>query len=217
MIGFWNYTTWLTYLSAFVSFTGLCILIISPANAPDYAMCCVLICGALDMFDGKVARTKKNRSDLEKDFGVQIDSLSDLIAFGVLPAAIAFKMFQSFINKWYFLFFAIVMFMYVLCALVRLGYFDALENARTKNENSVLKYYTGLPVTVSSFTLSLFYLIRFVTKMEVFKYIYIVLLAIISLLFVSKFKIAKAGNKVIIIVAIVSFIVLSTMVCFIFM
>jgi hypothetical protein len=44
------------------------------------------------MFDGKVARTKKDRTEQEKSFGIQIDSLSDLVSFGVLPAVIGFAM-----------------------------------------------------------------------------------------------------------------------------
>ena len=54
------------------------------------------------MFDGKVARTKKDRTDFEKDNGIQLDSLSDLLAFGLLPAAIGFRLFDNIWRKWYF-------------------------------------------------------------------------------------------------------------------
>lgn len=40
------------------------------------------------MFDGRVARTKKNRTAEQKGFGIQIDSLCDIVAFGILPAVI---------------------------------------------------------------------------------------------------------------------------------
>ena len=36
--------------------------------------------------DGRVARTKKNRTEDEKNFGIQLDSLCDVICFGVFPA-----------------------------------------------------------------------------------------------------------------------------------
>ena len=45
---------------------------------------CLAISGLCDMFDGKIARTKKNRTEVEKRFGIQIDSLSDIVCFGVL-------------------------------------------------------------------------------------------------------------------------------------
>ena len=44
------------------------------------------------MFDGKIARTKKNRTEVEKRFGIQIDSLADIICFGVAPSLIAYRM-----------------------------------------------------------------------------------------------------------------------------
>ena len=43
------------------------------------------------MFDGKVARTKKDRTECEKKFGIQIDSLCDAICFGVLPVVIGYS------------------------------------------------------------------------------------------------------------------------------
>lgn len=42
--------------------------------------------------DGRIARTKKDRTEQEKRFGIQIDSLNDLVCFGVLPAAIGWSM-----------------------------------------------------------------------------------------------------------------------------
>ena len=49
-----------------------------------------MIAGLCDMFDGKIASTME-RTRQEKRFGVQIDSLSDLICFGVLPALIVYS------------------------------------------------------------------------------------------------------------------------------
>ena len=63
-----------------VSFAG--------SGHPYIATFFLLICGLCDAFDGKVASTKKNRTAIEKNYGIQIDSLSDLVAFGVLPACI---------------------------------------------------------------------------------------------------------------------------------
>ena len=47
-----------------------------------------MVSGILDAFDGRVARTKKDRNEFEKNFGIQIDSLADLICFGILPVSI---------------------------------------------------------------------------------------------------------------------------------
>ena len=47
-----------------------------------------IVASLTDLLDGKIARTKKNRTEVEKRFGIQIDSLSDIVCFGVAPAAL---------------------------------------------------------------------------------------------------------------------------------
>ena len=44
------------------------------------------------MFDGKIARTKKNRTEDEKRFGIQIDSLCDVVCFGVFPIVLCYEL-----------------------------------------------------------------------------------------------------------------------------
>ena len=56
------------------------------------ALVCLAISGLCDMFDGKVARTKKDRTEAEKRFGIQIDSLADIVCFGVSPAILCYRM-----------------------------------------------------------------------------------------------------------------------------
>ena len=84
-IGYYNYTVLLTYF-------GLCSAVYGMMQAMknDYrtAIICLLICGLCDMFDGMIARTNKTRSEDATSFGVQIDSLCDLVCFGVFPVII---------------------------------------------------------------------------------------------------------------------------------
>ena len=87
MIGFYDYTVILTYFSLLSATSGI-VVALSGGGHPYYGCLFLLFCGLCDAFDGKVARTKKGRTKMEKDFGIQIDSLSDLVAFGVLPACI---------------------------------------------------------------------------------------------------------------------------------
>ena len=85
MIGFYDYTVILTYLSLLSAIMGMMLTV---TGHPILATMCLLFCGLCDMFDGKVACSKKNRTPEEKSFGIQIDSLTDIVAFGVLPAMI---------------------------------------------------------------------------------------------------------------------------------
>ena len=91
MIGVYDYTVILTYISLLSAGSGI-IVSLSGYGHPYVGIIFLLICGLCDAFDGKVARTKQNRTETEKKFGIQIDSLSDLVAFGVLPACIGVAM-----------------------------------------------------------------------------------------------------------------------------
>ena len=91
MIGFYDYTVILTYLSLLSGTTGI-MLCLNGVGHPYLGMFFLLFSGLCDTFDGKVARSKKNRTEQMKKFGIQIDSLSDLVAFGVLPACIGISL-----------------------------------------------------------------------------------------------------------------------------
>ena len=136
MIGFYNYTVLLTYLGFSSSVIGI---ILTMTGHTFLGIFCLMFSGLCDMFDGKVARTKKNRTDDERQFGIQLDSLSDLVCFGILPSIIGFKIG---LKEPYMI---IILVFYSLAALIRLAYFNVLEINRNSSEPVV--NYTGLPVT----------------------------------------------------------------------
>ena len=89
MIGFYNYTVILTYMSLISALTGMTF---AHAEMFGPAVFCLALSGFFDMFDGKVARRKKDRTDDEKLFGIQLDSLCDVVAFGAFPAFLCYCM-----------------------------------------------------------------------------------------------------------------------------
>ena len=141
MLGFYNYTVILTYLGMLSGFTGITFTLSGNVHA---ALICLMIAGLCDMFDGKVASTMKTRTAQEKRFGVQIDSLSDLICFGVLPAMIIYTYCEASRFSFYFAG------LYALCALIRLAWFNVDEEERQNQEDGGRQIYLGLPVTTSA-------------------------------------------------------------------
>lgn len=89
MLGFYNYTTWLTYLGALCGVSGIWSVL---EGHETLAVLFLAAAGFFDLFDGKVASTKKDRTEQMKKFGIQIDSLSDLICFCVLPATLLYQL-----------------------------------------------------------------------------------------------------------------------------
>lgn len=207
MIGVYDYTVILTYCSLLSASAGIAFSL-SGYGHPYLGVFFLLFCGFCDAFDGKVASKKKNRSEEEKRFGIQIDSLSDLVAFGVLPASIGFsllhrslfvKTFLPFSTTcWYGILFHIVCYIvllfYVLAALIRLAYFNVSEEERQKRENGKRKMYTGLPVTSSAIIFPTLLLVQFLLKIDL-TFIYFLLILGTGFAFLAKFQVKKLEMK----------------------
>ena len=70
-IGFYDYTVILTYISVISAVVGM---IFAHQGSFGGAMLCLFLSGFCDAFDGTVARTKKNRTEDQKAFGIQLAS-----------------------------------------------------------------------------------------------------------------------------------------------
>lgn len=76
MIGFYDYTVLATYAATALGVTGMFQAV---EGRHLTAVFCLLAAGLLDCFDGRIARTKKDRSHQQQSFGIQIDSLNDVL------------------------------------------------------------------------------------------------------------------------------------------
>ena len=118
MLGVYDYTVILTYISLLVSVGGM---FFSVTGHLRLAVLCLAVSGLCDMFDGKIARTKKDRTEDEKRFGIQIDSLCDIVCFGVGPAILCYCMGMRSITG------IIILMFFVLAGLIRLAWFNVTE------------------------------------------------------------------------------------------
>lgn len=196
-IGFYDYTVILTYMSLVSSVFG-----ITQAFQGKFhiAVLCLAISGLCDAFDGRVARTKKNRTQDQRNFGIQLDSLCDSVCFGVFPALICYQMGADGPLGLAILFF------YSLCAVIRLAFFNVLEIRRQQEEDGGCnKTYRGLPVTSISVILPLFFLLQYLVPESVFHVLLYVLPALVGFLFIFDFSLPKPGLRgILIMVAIVA-------------
>ena len=181
-IGFYNYTVILTYLSLVSSVIGMKF---AYSGRIGLAIICLVVSGVCDMFDGVVARSKKNRTADEKNFGIQLDSLCDVVCFGVFPAIILYFCGVREIYGIAFLVF------YVLCAVIRLAFFNVLETKRQMSEEGCAKGYRGLPVTSAAMIYPFFYLLSFFIGKDAMTAVYYILPVITGLLFICDFHMPK--------------------------
>ena len=178
MLGYWNKSVYITYFGALSAMLGL--LFAFHYNNIDYAFIGMIVAAVCDMFDGKVARHMKNRKEIEKDFGVQIDSLADIVCFITIPA----------ITLYFFglreIYQIIILALYVVCGVIRLAYF----NVAMSDKNKAISHYQGLPVPVS---VPIFGLVWLLLKFFNFDHVlvYTILVPIVGFLHISKLRIKK--------------------------
>ncbi len=138
----------------------------------------ILLSVLMDSLDGKVAR----RLSVSSDFGKELDSLSDLVSFGVAPAILTYQAIlmphQTELAKYLGLGIAVV---FALCGAVRLARFNMLN---------ITTYFVGVPITFAGGFMALLMFLRTMVPW----YIYPVSMVILAFLMVSTFKVPKLSK-----------------------
>ena len=201
MLGFYDYTVVLTYISLGISVFGITMALEGNFRM---AIFCLALSGLCDMFDGKIARTKKNRTEDEKNFGIQIDSLCDVVCFGVFPAMICYCLGVNTPAG------VAALIFYSIASVIRLAYFNVTEAKRQTQTEENRKYYQGLPITSMAIILPFLYLMRRYYMIHFLIVIHIAVI-IVGLLFILNIKVKKPQNPVRILLVVVVALALAKM------
>lgn len=123
-------------------FCGIFAIVNASRGQFDFAGLLIVLGGVADALDGRVARATGSGSK----FGSELDSLVDVITFGLAPAMI---MYFAVLNKegWEWM----IVFFYVACAAIRLARFNVEQAGRAK------RYFHGLPSPSAGMTLATYY------------------------------------------------------------
>lgn len=201
MIGFYDYTVVVTYISLISSIMDMFFAI--DGKLP-LAVFCLAFSGLCDMFDGKIARTKKNRTDDEKAFGIQIDSLCDIVCFGIFPIILGYQLGMC---KIYSL---MILAFYGVAGVIRLAYFNVMEEKRQSETSENRKYYQGLPITSMSVIMPLLFMVSvFFPGFRYFLVCLHIAMLLVGFLFILNFRFRKPTNReLVILVAVVAVAVL---------
>lgn len=203
MVGFYDYTVILTYISLFSSIVGISFAL-NDKIVP--AVFCLMFSGLCDMFDGKVASTKKNRTIDEKNFGIQIDSLCDVICFGVFPALIGYQLGLNKVPG------IICLCLYVVAGVIRLAFFNVCAEKLSVEDKKAL-FTHGLPITSAAFIFPALMLVDKFIPFGTYKpLVFGIVMCLTALLFVLDIRIPKPqkrGKFIMIIAGIILFVVYS--------
>jgi len=185
IIGYYSKSVFITYLGVLSGTLGMYFALNSLTT---YALICLVISGICDGFDGKVAR-KCKRTNNEKSFGIQIDSLADMVSFVFLPITIFYGLGLS---AWYNV---AIFALFTLGGVIRLGYFNVI--ADEKGKDGPVKYYSGLPVTTSAIIFPVIFIFSHFTTQAEFAIIYTLTMLFTAILYVLNFKLKKPNPSVI--------------------
>lgn len=152
---------------------GILSIIMTFEEKPMLACAFILLAGLMDRYDGRIARFL----DVSSELGKELDSLSDLVSFGVAPSLLVFKM-----NN--FMSFGILGYILALLFPVAGAYRLARYNSTTFNN-----VFLGIPITVAGVFIALYSLITIHHNNNTV--ISIILLLLLSYLMVSKLKFKK--------------------------
>ncbi|MCM3663923.1 CDP-diacylglycerol--serine O-phosphatidyltransferase [Mesobacillus subterraneus] len=152
-----------------LSLGGFAIIVGMNGNL-NLSLLLIFIAALADRFDGMVAR----KFNIESELGKQLDSMSDIISFGVAPALLIY---QGILSEFgapgaFFIVF------YIGCGAFRLARFNISESNG---------YFTGLPITAAGVLATLSFLAIPFLPPQTFLFIMIVL----SFLMVSPFRLKK--------------------------
>jgi CDP-diacylglycerol--serine O-phosphatidyltransferase len=148
----------LGYIAILRSFRGAMQAASGAPGAHEHftiAATAIMAAGVLDGLDGRIARMTNTTSE----FGREMDSLADVISFGIAPAVLAFAWGVQFVepslsehirkqlfNAGYF-----IAFLFLLCGSARLARFNIQKNPVPKNPGRPdRKYFVGLPIPAAA-------------------------------------------------------------------
>lgn len=127
-----------------------------------------------DGIDGFIAR----QISASTEFGKELDSLVDVVCFGVAPSLLGYV----FVYQQFNLLASLVLFVYLLCSILRLARYNIVT--KEKNEN----YFTGLPTTASAAFLASFILMYRKYVHIPNPVVFFLLVLLLSLLMISRIK-----------------------------
>lgn len=158
--------------------SGLTAVRFAIAGEWERSLAAIVIAGVLDGIDGRIARLMKG----ESRFGAELDSLSDVIAFGVAPALVMFLWSLNTVPRVGWLFSLAL----TVCAALRLARFNAAIDA-SEQPRKKAGFLTGVPAPAAAGLALLPIYLWLTTDLEMFRLPYVVApwLALIAFLMIS--------------------------------
>ncbi|MCM8796735.1 MAG: CDP-diacylglycerol--serine O-phosphatidyltransferase [Candidatus Omnitrophica bacterium] len=169
---------WANLTSIIGLFCGFISIVFSIEGHFTLASWAILFAVVFDGLDGQIAR----RNPAPSEFGKELDSLIDVVSFGIAPAILGYL----FIYRRFYLAAIFALFLYLFCSVMRLARYNVTPKEK------ITKYFYGLPTTASGGVLASFILIyRNKVGTEIFEFaptLFLMIVIVLSLLMISHIR-----------------------------
>lgn len=159
---------------------GVSSIYFSSLNAHVAATIALLWALLCDWFDGPIARRMKGRTDVDRAFGSELDSLVDLVSSGVAPAMLLLSI--SGFDPW----FLPGAFALVIAGALRLAHFNTIDDAQT---------YSGLPIDTNIIVVTALIAFREPVGHTTFPWVLYATIVMLAILNVASFRVPKPGKR----------------------
>lgn len=188
----------LSVLNALFGFTAI-LFVLRKANASaiENALVLILAAAVVDGLDGVVARNIGG-----SPIGKYLDSLADMVSFGVAPAIVTYVLLNDYLHVYAYTYIALALCgAYVISGMLRLARFDAKETRYPFSTGSVLEkdkvYFEGFPITMAAISLASFMLVYIELPLKFYPYFFllIALMGVLCFLMTSRIRYRNRRDK----------------------
>ena len=179
----------LSVLNALFGFTAI-LFVLRKANASaiENALVLILVAAVVDGLDGVVAR-KIGCSPI----GKYLDSLADMVSFGVAPAIVTYVLLNDYLHVYAYAYITLALCgAYVISGMLRLARFDAKPFFQKEKV-----YFEGLPITMAAISLASFMLVFIELPLKFYPYFFllIALMGVLCFLMISRIRYRNRRDK----------------------
>ncbi len=172
----------MNYLANFLTSSSLIFgfvsIIFSLERHFTYASWAIILSVIFDGLDGQIAR----KNPIPSEFGKELDSLVDVVSFGIAPAILGY----IFIYRDFYLLATLALLFYLFCSVMRLAKYNITPKDKLAN------YFCGLPTTISGGILASFILIYRkkgdIALPQYFPVIFLLMVLILAVLMISRVR-----------------------------
>lgn len=164
-------------LSSLSLFCGFVSIVFSLEEHYTFSAWAIILSVVFDGLDGQIARL----NPVPSDFGKELDSLIDVISFGIAPSILGYVFIYRDFHVWA----TMALFIYLFCSVMRLAKYNVTPKEKLVN------YFLGLPTTISGGVLASFILVyrkEDVILAHLMPVTFFIIILILAVLMVSNIK-----------------------------